>query len=56
VYVWFTEDWRGCKGSSEVLEKIFTTVIPRELHRFFEKLDDGSGLFGKFGKQSGYRG
>ena len=48
--------WRGCKGTFEVLEIFFTIIIPRELCGFFEKLDDRSGLFDKFGKKSGYGG
>jgi len=36
------------------LEKFFTIVIQKELCGFFEKLDNGSGLFGQFGKKSGY--
>ena len=36
--------------------KFSTIVIPRELRGLFEKLDDGSSLFYKFGQESEYGG
>jgi len=55
VYIWFEEDWRNVRV---VLRswKFSTIVIPRELRGLFEKLDDGSSLFYKFGQESEYGG
>jgi len=56
VYILFVKDWRRCKGSFEVLENFLTIVVPRELCEIFEELDNGSGLFGQFWKESRYGG
>ena len=42
---------RGCKGGFEVLENFLTIIVPRELCKFFEELDNGSGLFSQFWKE-----
>ena len=46
MYIWFVENWWGCESSFEILEDFFAIIVPKELHIFFEELDNGLGLFG----------